>query len=181
MLAATLAEIGERGIAGTTIEAVATRAGVSKVTIYRRWPDKIALVLAALESLPELPVPDTGNLVDDLRQIRHDLLDVFARSSLADVLPALMAERRRSEHGEAIRRYVEGRSRAYAVVVERAFARGELRTSMAPDLVALMLASPLAMSVMNRDEPLTEAEWTQVVQTVIRGLDGPVSEEGEPR
>ncbi len=47
-----LDEIAEHGIAGMTIESVAARAGVSKVTIYRRWPDKVALALAALESLP---------------------------------------------------------------------------------------------------------------------------------
>lgn len=171
VLAATLDEIGERGIAGMTIESVAARAGVSKVTVYRRWPDKVALVLAALESLPELPVPDTGDLVEDLRALRHHLLEVVARSNLADVLPALMAERRRSEHGAQIAQYVDSRSRAYREVVDRARARGELRTRMATDLVAHTLSSPLAMSVMNRSEPLTDAEWTAIVRAVIRGLD----------
>lgn len=170
VLAAALDEIGERGIAGMTIESVAARAGVSKVTVYRRWPDKIALALAAIETLPELEVPDTGDLGEDLRRIRRDLLDVFARSNLADVLPALMAERRRSEHGEAIRQYVESRSRAFLLVVERAIARGELRTTLDPALVAHLVASPLALSVMNRDEPLSEDEWTQVVGIVVRGL-----------
>ncbi|MBM3658560.1 MAG: TetR/AcrR family transcriptional regulator [Actinobacteria bacterium] len=170
VLAATLAEIGDRGISGLTIEAVALRAGVSKVTVYRRWPDRIALVLAALESLPELAVPDTGDLVDDLRELRRHLLDVVDRSNLAEVLPALLAERRRSDHGPAIRRYVERRSQAYVEVVERARARGELVTGLPTELVVLMLSSPLALSVMNRDAPLTDEEWTTVVRVVLDGL-----------
>jgi AcrR family transcriptional regulator len=178
VLAAALEEIGARGIAGMTIESVAARAGVSKVTVYRRWPDKIALVLAALDSLPELPVPDTGDLVEDLRCIRRDLLDVFARSNLADVIPALMAERRRSGHGDAIRRYVERRSEAFVAIVERARARGELRTTMPTELIAHLISSPLAMSVMNREEPLTDEEWTQIVRTVVRGLQDDRVEEG---
>jgi AcrR family transcriptional regulator len=170
VLAATLDEIAERGIAEMTIESVAARAGVSKVTVYRRWPGKIALVLAALESLRELTFPDTGNLIDDLREIRRDLLNLVESSNLADVLPALMAERRRSEHSQAIRRYVESRSRPFVVVIERAIARGELRTSMPAELIAHAISSPLAMSLLNRDEPLTDREWTDVVQAFIRGL-----------
>lgn len=170
VLAAALAEIAAHGIAGMTIESVAARAGVSKATIYRRWPDKIALALAALESLRELALPDTGNLVDDLRAIRRDLLELVSSSSLGDVLPALMAERRRSEHAEAIRRYVEGRSRPFIVVVERAIARGELRSSLPAGLIAHAISSPLAMSVLNRDEPLTDKEWTQVVRAFLSGL-----------
>ncbi len=177
VLAAALAEIAEHGIAGMTIESVAARAGVSKVTIYRRWPDKIALALAALESLPDLAVPDTGALLEDLRQIRRDLLDVFAHSNLAAVLPALLAERRDSEHREAIRRYVEMRSRAFVVVLERAVARGELHSALPVELIALAISSPLAMSVLNRDEPLTDEEWTAVVATFLRGLQRERDEE----
>ncbi len=170
VLAAALDEIAEHGIAGMTIESVAARAGVSKVTIYRRWPDKIALALAALDSLRELTLPDTGNLIDDLREIRRDLLELVSSSSLADVLPALMAERRRSEHSDAIRQYVESRSRPFVVVIERAIARGELRTSMPSDLIAHAISSPLAMSLLNRDAPLTDREWIDVVRAFIRGL-----------
>lgn len=170
VLAAALDEIAEHGISGLAIERVAARAGVSKVTVYRRWPDRIALVLAALETLPELVVPDTGTIRDDLRALRVELVHVVAESSLADVLPALLAERRRSEHREAIARYVEQRSAGFGTVVARAIARGELRTTRPPALVAELLAAPLAMSIMNRDHPYTDDEWCAVVDTVLAGL-----------
>ncbi len=124
-------------------------------------------------------MPDTGNLIDDLREIRRDLLELVSSSSLADVLPALMAERRRSEHGDAIRRYVESRSRPFVDVIERAIARGELRTSMPTDLIAHAISSPLAMSVLNRDAPLTDTEWIALVRAFIRGLS--TSTEAEAR
>ena len=38
----------EGGVAGVSIEAVAARAGVGKTTIYRRWPNKEALIIDAL-------------------------------------------------------------------------------------------------------------------------------------
>jgi AcrR family transcriptional regulator len=170
VLAATLDELVDHGIAGMTIEAVAARAGVSKVTVYRRWPDKIALTLAALESLPELPVPDTGNLLDDLRALRVALVHLVATTSLGDVLPALMAERRRSEHGDAIRAYIERRSAPFVEIVDRAVTRGEIRPSIPTELVVHLVSSPLSMSLMNRDRPLDDAQWTAIITTVLEGL-----------
>jgi AcrR family transcriptional regulator len=59
ILNATLQLLGEVGYDQLTIDAVVARAGSSKTTIYRRWPDKSALVCAALiaaaQRHPELP------------------------------------------------------------------------------------------------------------------------------
>ncbi len=181
MLAATLEEIVTTGIGALTIEAVAARAEVSKATIYRRWPDKIALVLAALDTLPELPAPDTGSLVDDLCALRGELVHLVTEWHLGDVLPALMAERRRSEHGAAIRRYIDQRSEPFALVVGRAIARGELRTSLPEPLVTQLFVAPLAMSVLNRDTPLDDTEWRTVITTVVHGLHASGDTDGHPQ
>jgi AcrR family transcriptional regulator len=170
VLEAALAEISEHGIRGLAIERVAERAGVSKLTVYRRWPDKIALALAALETLPELTVPDTGTLPGDLRALRHELVQVAAHTPLGHVLPAILAERRHPDHREAISRYIAQRSAPFVVIVARSIERGELRTSLGADFVAEMLSAPLAMSLLNRDTPLGDAEWTVVVATIIGGL-----------
>ena len=56
----------EQGFEGVCVEAVAARAGVGKATIYRRWPNKEELLLAALSSMKS-PFPEpTGNVRDDL-------------------------------------------------------------------------------------------------------------------
>lgn len=58
----------ETGYAGFTIDAVARRAGTSRQVLYRRWPGRPQLVLAAVRAhLPPLfQTPDTGQLRGDL-------------------------------------------------------------------------------------------------------------------
>jgi hypothetical protein len=100
-----------------------------------------------------------------------ELLSVIEESKLGDVLPALMAERRRSQHQDAISRYIEQRSRPFRTIVERAIERGELRTSIRADLVAQLISSPLGMSLMTQDEPLSDEEWITVISVVLAGIE----------
>src|SRR5256885_14111497 len=66
IIEATLDLFAEQGFEGVCIEAVAARAGVGKATLYRRWPNKEELLLAALSSLKS-PFPEpVGNVRDDL-------------------------------------------------------------------------------------------------------------------
>src|SRR5450755_1541159 len=60
--------LAERGLPGMSIEEVASRAGVAKATVYRRWPSRGALALDAFvaEFTALQPLPDTGFLRDDL-------------------------------------------------------------------------------------------------------------------
>ena len=68
-MTAALELLAERGVAGMSIEEVASRAGVGKATIYRRWSSKGALALDAflVEFKQRQPLPDTGTLRGDLR------------------------------------------------------------------------------------------------------------------
>src|SRR5215475_466986 len=74
----------EHGFAATTVEAVARAAGTGKAAVYRRWPAKIDLVVAAVQALQSPPsVPDTGTL-------RGDLLACADHFVQADRRPALV-------------------------------------------------------------------------------------------
>src|SRR6185437_8842867 len=68
VLEAAVAEIARVGYVALRVDDVASRAGVNKTTIYRRWPTKPELVTAALRTIvgdqPE--TPDTGALRSDL-------------------------------------------------------------------------------------------------------------------
>ncbi len=67
ILDATVAELAEVGYAALTVEGVARRAGAGKYSLYRRWPDKAALAMAAAYHLhDDEPVPTTGPLRADL-------------------------------------------------------------------------------------------------------------------
>src|SRR6266851_1645245 len=67
IIEATLGLFAEQGFEGVCVEAVAARAGVGKATIYRRWPNKEELLLAALGSMKSpFPEPKGGSVRDDL-------------------------------------------------------------------------------------------------------------------
>lgn len=171
ILDATLGELTDHGFLGLGIEAIAQRAGVAKTTIYRWWPDKVALALDALRHLPELPESDTGSLVGDLDLLRRDLLELLASTSLGSVLPVLIAERRRrSEHQMAIDEYMRERSMPWARAVERAIARAELPAGIDAKFVALLLAGPLTHSILFTDEPFGERAWAEAIAITLAGI-----------
>ena len=87
----------ERGFEGVSIEDVAALAGVSRATIYRRYPSKVDLIVEAAGCLAtnEIAFPDTGNLSDDLRGLAHSLINGFRNSPAGRVMPVMTFERRR--------------------------------------------------------------------------------------
>src|ERR1700679_3627232 len=67
IIEATLDLFAEQGFEGVCVEAVAARAGAGKATIYRRWPNKEELMLAAFGSVkPPSPAPAGVSVRDDL-------------------------------------------------------------------------------------------------------------------
>src|ERR1700761_6094075 len=81
LLVAAWDELVETGYARLTMESVAVRAGTSEPVLYRRWPNKDQLVLAALmhhrKDRP-IAVPDTGTLRGDLLAYLTALGDALA-------------------------------------------------------------------------------------------------------
>ncbi len=79
----------EQGYERLTMDAVAQRCGASKATIYRRWPSKAALVVAAAAAALQAPdVPDTGDLRTDLLECGRAYLQREGRDS--QILAAVM-------------------------------------------------------------------------------------------
>jgi AcrR family transcriptional regulator len=128
ILRAAMDELTESGYPGLTMDRVARRAGTNKNTIYRRWPNRAALGVAAYRRLAEdkLQPPDTGDLRDDalalLRKINGDLSSPHAeilRSLLAGVNddPELLAQL----HEQA----ADGAAGIWLTILGRAVARGE--------------------------------------------------------
>src|SRR5437899_12567871 len=78
ILEATLEIFAEEGLQGLSIEAIAERAGVGKTTIYRRWSSKEDVIKDALDLFRgEHPLPDTGNIRDDLLYIAKEAHELF--------------------------------------------------------------------------------------------------------
>ncbi|WP_433345167.1 TetR/AcrR family transcriptional regulator [Microtetraspora malaysiensis] len=70
ILHAAVDELTESGYAGLTMDKVAARAGTNKNAVYRRWPNRLALGIAAYKQLATtVPPPDTGSLRSDVLEL----------------------------------------------------------------------------------------------------------------
>jgi AcrR family transcriptional regulator len=173
---AIIAAVIELLAEGTTaealsIEAVAARAGVGKATIYRRWPNKDALLIDAVASLKG-PPPEL-----DGASIREDLISLLypvGRRESTSVLPCLIGELKRSPllH-QCYQQVIEPRRQMMRDVLERGVASGELRPDLDLEVVMAMLVGPMvAQSVFNWNprlvreklpEQLVDAIWPAIV------------------
>lgn len=135
-----------RGYAATTMEAVAAKAGVGKVTIYRRWPSKGALALDVLLEFQDFgPAPDTGTTKGDLVAIVRGVNTGLAHPTATAVIPGLATDLARDPAlAQAFRdRFVLPRRRSVAATIERAIHRGDLPASVDEELLIDLLSSPL--------------------------------------
>jgi AcrR family transcriptional regulator len=160
--------LGTDGLGKLTIEGIAARAGVGKATIYRGWSSRIELALEAMEQLPELPVPDTGSLAEDLRAILRSLAELFASTPLQSVLGHLAAQGRSME--PEARAYIERRVAGQSAIFERAVARGELPSGGDPELLGTVALGPVVNRAFFGPAPPDDAFIDLVVATVVAGF-----------
>ena len=144
IIEATLELLVEAGYGSLTMEAVRTRAGVGKATIYRRWASKEELVRDAIVFLhDEFDTPDTGSLRGD-----YEALAAVVRASAsrggATLMPRLLGEAVNDPELFAIFRanLVEPRRAALRTVLARAVDRGEIRGDIDLELILDLFAGP---------------------------------------
>jgi AcrR family transcriptional regulator len=175
ILHAVLALVAEVGIAGLTMDAVATRAGVGKATIYRRWSSKEALLLDAWTAcVPTHADVDTGNLREDLRMMLTGKQNVLADVELQRVYPQMIAAARvNPEVAVAYRALITERRAPMQAVLRRAVARGEIHPSTDLDLVHDLVIAPLLYRWLISDETIASTVAEQIIDIVLRGVGSP--------
>jgi AcrR family transcriptional regulator len=97
ILKAAFEEFHENGYAGFTVEGVAKRAGTSKPVIYRRWPDRVEILIACIANrLPRAEtVPDTGSLRGDtvaLITLAHRRMRMVGQTAMLGMLTDVSAD-----------------------------------------------------------------------------------------
>jgi AcrR family transcriptional regulator len=171
ILDATLALLAESGFTALTVEGVATRAGVGKATIYRRWPSKLHLAIEAFSQLPGLEEVDTGSVADDLRQMLRSYLNILNSTPLAAVVPSLAGERAHNpELSERIDPILRGRRQPILRALKRGVERGELRADLDLDLTADLIFGPILMRVFFTGSRINPKIVAPAVETVLRGI-----------
>jgi len=177
ILNATVELLAEQGYSALTVEGVATRAGVGKATIYRRWSSKLPLVVEAFSQLPALEEVDTGDLVNDLEKMLREYLHLFHSTPLAAVLPSLIGERRHNpELSELLDPVLKGRRQPLNRALERAQGRGELRADVDLELAADLIVGPIAVRLFFSGARIHPRIVGPVVQMALDGLRSANSE-----
>ncbi|HYH89881.1 MAG TPA: TetR/AcrR family transcriptional regulator [Solirubrobacteraceae bacterium] len=144
IIEATLELLVEAGYGSLTMEAVRTRAGVGKATIYRRWASKEELVRDAIVFLHDaFDTPDTGSLRGDYEALAQVVRASASRGG-ATLMPRLLGEAVNDPELFAIFRanLVEPRRAALRTVLGRAVARGEIRGDIDLELILDLFAGP---------------------------------------
>ena len=172
ILEATLAIVSESGISGLTMDAVASRAGVGKATIYRRWPSKEALLLDAWTSTAEMPeAPDTGSLRDDLSRYMLGVDTLFHDRDRQRVFPQMIAAAKVDpEAGEAYRAFVSSRRAPMQALLQRAVDRGEIPADVDIDVIHDLLVAPMMYRWLITDAPIDQRTIGTIIDVVVAGV-----------
>jgi AcrR family transcriptional regulator len=176
--AATLDELAAVGYADLTIEAVAERAGVHRTTIYRRWPNKRSLVLAALldQTGDQVPIPDTADLHSDLRLLGQAIDSYLSRPQVHTLLATMVADRPGSSGLSDVRAELwADRLRHAQAVPRRAVERGELAADTDPAAVIDMLAGPVYLRRFIQGRPMSATEIDELAARVVTAFTSRLS------
>jgi AcrR family transcriptional regulator len=170
ILDAALSEYATRGLDGMSVDAVAARAGVSKATIYRRYPSKIELVLAAACAMAEeaAPRPHTGTLRGDLTATLQNLRRMLTDPVLGAAKVKLLTDALQSDELAQTHRELVQRRREHTLDVLRdAIARGELRPDVDLDYATDTLGAPLFYRYVLMHEIIDDAYIERVVDDFV--------------
>lgn len=163
----------ESGFGAVTVEKIAERAGVSKATIYKWWPNKAAVVIDGFLSAANdrLPLPDTGSSFDDLFVHAFSLVR-FLTSREGQVILELVGEGQFDPGlAEAYRtRYFQPRRLEARQLLERGVRRGELSSGLDIGLGIDLIYGPIFYRLILTGETLDESYVRSLVTRAFEGM-----------
>lgn len=160
----------EVGFGGMSMEALATRAGVGKAAIYRRWSSKEQVVVESLRchALCAIPLLDTGDLRADLLAMLEGLRSALAGED-GPVMTAFVSEKARHPElrAEFERVFVAQRRAHLRRIIGEAVERGELPASTDIELLAEAGPAMLSHRLMIHDRPLDRDLPKRIVDLLL--------------
>jgi AcrR family transcriptional regulator len=170
ILQAALELLAEVGFDRMSIDAIATRAGVGKSAIYRRYASKEELVADAIESVrEEMAIPDTGNLQGDIDAIIENAAQItltpLGRQTVAAIVSSASSNPKFAEIYWT--KYLQPRRKTFAIVLERAKDRNEISEDLDSDLVFDMMSAIMLYALIFRP---TFEFWSTYVRRAVNLL-----------
>jgi AcrR family transcriptional regulator len=171
VLTQTLQHLGDRGFAALRMEDVARAARVNKTTVYRRWPDKTSLVLAALKASR-----DRATTFKETGDLREDLVRLFERkaAALSTARGGKIARALASLEGaEATTMAAEIQALRFQLptqVLHRAIERGDLPKDLDFFFVNEMLHAPIVHRILMLNLKVDRTYIRRVVDLMLTSL-----------
>lgn len=172
MLDATIELVFDCGVRGVTVNEVARRSGVARTTIYRHFPTRNELLVAALDgALPVPGTPDTGTLRRDLVEFVASVLPIFKDPGLRMVFLDITATATRDPGLHALQRgLAQSRNRPLRAIYENARDRAEIPSEVTYAQAFEIVEGPLIVRAMTNPDALDGFDVEAEVDRMIRLL-----------
>ncbi len=171
VLAATRRLLVERGYAATSVEAIATAAGVSRPALYRRWSSKAELVHEAV--FPDLgPEPEEDDLAAEITRLCRGAIAMYGDAAAREAIPGLLVDLRDDRR---LRRAISDRLEAAARQrlagrLAAAADQGAARRGVSADTVMDAIAGGAWYAVCVRRVTDVERASSELSDLVLRGV-----------
>jgi AcrR family transcriptional regulator len=176
ILNAALRLVTKRGFRAVTVNEIAAEAGVGKMTLYRHWPNKAALVMDSLLALigSETAFPKAKSALKSLR-LQLNLQVAFFRSQRGNLIRSLVAEMQSdAELAIAFReRWLGPRREGVRKTIVQAITEGSIRKDLDMDTAIDLLYGPLYYRLLLGAGPLDEEFVADVYQQFLEGHKAP--------
>ncbi|RTE10000.1 TetR/AcrR family transcriptional regulator [Paenibacillus whitsoniae] len=175
ILSAAWEELAETGYSRLTMEAVAGRAKTNKTAVYRRWPNKAKLIVAALMKhapKPSFEAPDTGSLREDVLTFLAGFIKPMQMIG-AETIHGLMVE----FHGDELHanmtlppRSEDPLSKAMMNILRNAERRGEVKLAELAERVITLPIDLVRLELLTTHTPLTDEAVIEIVDVIFLPL-----------
>ena len=174
ILEAAWDELAEVGYAALTMEGVAARARTSRAVLYRRWPNRPELVVAALRHRTDFTSPeafDTGTLRGDvLALLRHMSTRVGEIAGALSFLIAASFEEVGLTPAGLRERAVAGEPGTMEAILDRAAARGEIDPGRLSPRMASLPVDLVRHDLIMTLAPIPDSTLMEIVDKIFLPL-----------
>jgi AcrR family transcriptional regulator len=173
ILTATLQLLKEKPLREITIEAIARKAGVGKMTIYKWWPSKVYVALDAFRKTINkmIVAPDTGDTERDLTELLRSSMSSYSTAT-GRIFGQFLAECQTDPEFAILfrERFMKPRREATREILNRAIKRGEIDPTLDQEMIMDLIFGPMVFRLMAGHGPLNKTEADAMISILLRGI-----------
>jgi AcrR family transcriptional regulator len=173
ILDATMDLLENQSLRDVTADAIALRAGVSKATIYKWWPNKTLVALDAFLERAEsvVAIPDTGCTRDDIELQLKAVIAFYAKSH-GRIIRQFIAEGQSDPELLLMfrERFLTARRDTVRIIWERGIERGDIRPDLECELVIDLIYGPVFWRLLAGHCLLDDRQAEAIVAAVFGGI-----------